>query len=142
MNQSLRFVMALALGFLGTSAFADGFKCEGTDSTLNVKVYNHVQPQLGTRTPAKLIISDLIQGTLAVRSTDQIRKHNLVNTVQYVVNGNQKLGASKAILQVAFKAGREVIAEGEERSGQLILASADGSRTVYELSCERYLKQD
>lgn len=142
MNTSVRFVLALALGFLGTAAHADGFKCEGNDSTLNVKIFNHVRPELGTRTPAKLIVSDLRQGTLVTRSTDQIRKHNRVSTVQYVVDGNEQIGAETVILQVAFKAGREVIAAGEERDGQLILVDAEGDRTVYELTCKRYLKQD
>ena len=133
--------MALALGFAGTSAFADGFRCEGDSSTLRVKLYNQVQPEKGTRNPATMVISDAHQGTLLVASGDEIRKHNRQNTVQYVVEGNKKLGAETAILQVAFKQGRETIAEGDEVDGQLILVSEEGDREVFELSCARYKKQ-
>jgi len=141
MNNSVRFFLALALVLVGTAAKADGFKCEGDDSTLNVKVFNHVHAEKGTRTPAKLIISDLNQGTLAVRSGGEIRKSNLTSKVQYVVDGSRKLGAETAILQVQYKQGRETIAAGDVRPGHLILVDAEGDRTVYELSCERYVKQ-
>jgi len=40
------------------SAKADGFKCEGANTGLSVKVFNHVQPADGTRSAAVMILSD------------------------------------------------------------------------------------
>ena len=140
MKTSVRLFTVIAISVLGTSAYADGFKCEATDSTYAVKLFNHVNPELGTRNPAALIVSD-DSGTLLVRKGESISKTNRKNTVRYTVEGSRKLGADTAILQVRFKQGREVIEEGDARPGQLILI-ADGEKEVHELSCERYLKQD
>ena len=39
-------------------AHADGFVCTADDSGIKIKVYNQVEPNLGTRSPAVMIISD------------------------------------------------------------------------------------
>jgi len=139
MKKSVQLLTALAFGIFGTAAFADGFKCVGEDSDYNVKLFNKVMPEDGTRNPAVLVISDA-HGTLLVRRDSDISKTNRQNTVRYTVDGSRKLGADTAILQVRFKQGREVIEEGDTRPGQLILIT-DGEKEVLELSCERYLKQ-
>lgn len=141
MKTSVQLITAVVISVFGTAAFADGFKCEALESGYNVKLFNHVHPELGTRTPAALIVSDVDAGTLLVRKGDDISKTNRKNTVRYTVEGSRKLGADTAILQVTFKQGKEVIAAGDVRPGQLILI-ADGEKEVHELSCERYLKQD
>lgn len=139
MKRSVQLLTVLAISVFGTGAVADGFKCEGTNSDYNVQLYNKVMPEEGTRTPAVLVVSDAEEGTLLVRRGGAIRKHNRDNTVQYVVEGNRKLGADTAILQIRFKQGREVIEAGETRPAQLILIT-DGEKEVLPLSCERYLK--
>lgn len=137
--KSVQFAMALVLGMFATAAFADGFKCTGEDSSYSAKLYNKIHAEDGTRNPGAMILSSEQEGTLLVRRGTEIRKHNRKNTVQYVVEGNRKLGADTAILQVEFKQGRETIEAGDTVPGQLILV-ADGEREVHGLSCERYLK--
>ncbi len=127
------------IGMLATAAFGSGFKCAGED--YSVKLFNHVNPEDGTRVPAAMIVSSEEEGTLLVRKGAQIRKHNRSNTVQYVADGNRRLGADTAILQIRFKEGRETLEEGETAPGQLILVM-DEDRSVAELSCTRYLKSE
>ncbi|MBI1859391.1 MAG: hypothetical protein HYR96_00540 [Deltaproteobacteria bacterium] len=132
--------IGLAIALSG-SAYASGFKCT-SDEGLNVKLFNHVDPLSGTRTPAVLVISSDAQGTLIVRKDTEITKHNRANTVQYVVDGSEKVGAETAILQIRFKEGREVLEAREVTAAQLILVSEDNDRSVIALECERYLKAE
>lgn len=127
------------LGVVATSAFGSGFKCES--DAYNVKLFNHVNPDSGTRVPAVMVISSPEHGSLLVSEGDAIRKHNRRNTVQYVVEGNSQLGADMAILQIRFKEGRETLEEGETAPGQLILVIGD-DRDVFQLRCEWYLKSE
>ena len=41
-----------------TSAHADGFTCEGQNTGVQIKLYNNTQSDIGTRTPAIMIVSD------------------------------------------------------------------------------------
>ena len=140
MRKNVLSVLALSFIAIGSTAFGSGFDCVGEDG-YNAKLYNHVDPENGTRTPAALIISNVEEGTLLVRKGGSIRKHNRANTVQYVVDGNRKLAADTAILQIRFKEAVEVLEEGETAEGQLILV-ADGERNVLDLTCFRYLKTE
>jgi len=139
MGKSVKRIVAVTALTIGMGAFASGFRCAGEGYT--VKMFNHISPEEGTRTPAALIIASEEEGTLLVRKGSEIRKNNRRNTVQYVVRGNRRLGADRAILQVAFKEGRETLEDGETVDGQLIL-QADEDREVVKLSCERYLKSE
>jgi len=139
MKTSLQFI-GLTLALMTGMASASGFKCEGLDSGFRTKLFNHVQPGLGTRVPAAMIVSHEDEGTLLSAKGADIRKRNRANTVQYVTDGNDRLDADTVILQIRFKEGREVIERGETAPGQLVLVK-DGTREVYDLSCERYLKR-
>ncbi len=135
--------LAFGVALVSSGAFASGFKCESVDASgYSVKLFNHVDPNTGTRTPAAMIVSQEEEGTLLVRKGAAIRKHNRLNTVQYGVDSTKKLGGEQAILQIRFKEGKEVLRAGETAEGQLIVVSEDGDRDVNELSCERYLKND
>ena len=50
--------IVLLATLLSTTAFADGFICESAEQNLKVHVYNQVQPELGTRSAAIMILSD------------------------------------------------------------------------------------
>src|ERR1035437_8361085 len=41
-----------------STAKADGFKCEGVNTGINVQVFNHTNPSEGRRTAAVMIVSD------------------------------------------------------------------------------------
>ncbi len=128
---------------LSNVSFGSGFKCESEDGA-NVKIFNHVDPETGTRTPAAFVLSTAGEGTLLVRKGWEIRKSNRRNTVQYVVDGGQNTSADTVILQIRFKEGREVLEAGETAQGQLIVIGAEepGSKSVTALECARYLKNE
>ena len=129
---------AFSVFALASSAQASGFVCTSGEG-YTAKLYNYTDPNLGTRNPSVFVISHETQGTLLVRKGADIRKHNRSNTVQYVVNGDEQLGADTAILQLDHKYdGREITGTVD---GQLILIQ-DGTRdrVVIDLQCERYLK--
>jgi hypothetical protein len=67
-----------------TSSRADGFKCEGVNTGVMIQVYNHTQPELGTRVPAVMVVSDSM-----VRSPNKtIAIFNSENeTLSYLGNG-------------------------------------------------------
>lgn len=131
------FISLFAVGLVSSGAFASGFACEGEGFT--VRLNNHVFG--ATRTPAALIVSheDVSPRTLISKFGEQINKTNRKNTVQYSVSASS-MDLKKAILQVSFKEGREVLEDGEVTDGQLILVAYDGSKEVVELDCSRRLK--
>jgi hypothetical protein len=131
--------LGLMASLASTQAFASGFLCTSKDG-LRVKLFNHVDPTSGTRTPAAMVISDETSGTLLVRKGEEIRKQNRSKTVRYAVDGNNSLNAVTVVVQIHFKEGREVLAEGESADGELILIAEDAGRNVFDLTCERYLK--
>lgn len=140
MKTSIPLYVVMILITTGQFALASGFRCEGEDSGFRAKLFNHVHPTLGTRVPAALVVSHEDEGTLlSVRGSSKIFKRNLPGSVEYIVEGNERLNAETVILKIQFKEGLEVIAKGERVLGQLILMNPD-SQDIYELSCERYLK--
>lgn len=138
MKQSL-VVLSLFIFFGASSVLASGFRCVGEEG-YRVKVYNHVDPNLGTRTPAHLIISKVGVGTLQHATASQIEKTNHPNYVEYTIAGSPDLGAIEASLEVAFSEGNETIESGKEVDATLILTSVTHVRDYYSLVCTRYLK--
>lgn len=148
------FTFALLLA--ASAAKADGFVCQ-TESGLNVKVFNHVQPTEGTRTAAIMVISDSsvgdgnktiakfnqAQGTLSsegseytadvdLRFKDSRRKgENIAGT---------KLGELQMIqLKVDFSYATPTEA-GDESEAVLILSKRNGEVLSEGAVCTRYLK--
>ncbi len=123
-----------------TLTFASGFVCDSSTG-LRVKLFNHVEPESGTRVPAAFVMSRLGQGTLLRREYDEIRKTTHVNTVRYAVDASPDVNADTAILQIRFLEGVEELGAGESAPGQLIVVR-DGEKTVSNLDCVRYLKHE
>lgn len=145
------------LSIASTQAFADGFSCRFEDEALNIKVYNHTQPEFGTRNAAVMIASDLDvssgNSTIAVfrdttetldsqanifvarvdlRYTEISRKGELI--------AGTKLGYLKnLILDVDFKYGMN-LESGDETTGVLTLVKRNGKVIQTEGTCTRYLK--
>ncbi len=134
MKSVIKLVLASVVG-LSSSVFASGFRCESPDG-YRVKIYNHTHAEAGTRVPAVLVVSHENTGTLLTAKGAEISKRNLSNVVQYSAEGS-RAGLSKVIVQIAFKEGREVLAEGEHAYGTLILAQG-ASRQTSRLTCSRY----
>src|SRR4051812_5891296 len=88
------------LVLVSSNSFASGFVCSGQG--YSVKLYNQVQPNLGTKNPAVLIVSSENAGTLAVLKGDEIVKSNGNTTVSYsgLINGKQNGRFMSVDLQV------------------------------------------
>lgn len=148
-------IAALAL-ISSSTAFADGFVCKNED--LAVKVYNHTQPEVGTRTAALMVISDRsVQAGRKTIARFQDSKGRISNKgARYTADvdlryadsarageniGGTKLGELDTIeLDVEFSYAQPVAA-GELVSGTLTLNKRNGQVIELELECARYLKQ-
>jgi len=152
--KALILTSALAI-VTASSALADGFVCKNED--LAVKVYNNIEPRIGTRAVAVMVISDRtvaygrktiarftdLNGRISqkgasyladvdLRYSDSSRKGELI--------GGTKLGELHTIqLDVDFSYARPVPA-GEFVGGTLTLNKRNGDTITLDLECERYLK--
>jgi len=76
-------LIAVVLGSI-TTAHADGFRCEGANTGITIQVYNHTNPEIGTRVPAVMVVADSM-----VRSPNKtVAVFNWENkTLAYLGNG-------------------------------------------------------
>lgn len=142
---------------LGSIAHADGFLCE-TQSGLNIQVFNHVEPEVGTRVPAIMIVSDSTvqigrqtvakftdaKGTLTkdgyqtyvakvdLRVSESNRKGELL--------AGTKLGNVDEIKLYVDYSFANPVAEGTVLDGQLTLIKRDAGLITEQAVCSRYLK--
>lgn len=149
-------ITTLAIIASATIAKADGFVCQ-SDEGLVVKVYNHTDANMGTRTGAVMILSDAYvsdgrktiatfdaaSGLLSskgsaysalvdLRFTNSSRKGELI--------GGTKLGfISELNLYVNHTYGQEML-NYEETEGVLEIVKRNGEVSVIDLICNRYLK--
>ena len=139
------------------NAHADGFKCQTVDGELAVKIFNSVNPNVGTRVGAVMVLSDPsvnggrktiarftdANGVLSSRSSrydanvdlrfsDSARKgENIMGT---------KLGElDHVIVDIDFSYAAPVGA-GEEVTGTIVLDKRNGEKSEADLICTRYLK--
>ncbi len=149
-------ILALTVILVGTIAHADGFLCMSDDG-LNVKVFNHTSANEGTRSVAKLIVSDENVGygnkTIATFSA----AHSLVASYKqtYVANvdlrfkdssrkgeliGGTKLGElAQIVLSVDFSYANP-LSNDDTVNGTLTLIKRDGEELIEAMNCKRYLK--
>ncbi len=81
----MKTIMFLLATLITTApAFADGFRCEGVNTGIQIKIFNYTDYSMGTRTPAVMVVADP-----TVRSpskTVAIFKHENQN-LSYLGNG-------------------------------------------------------
>ncbi len=155
LNLSL-ITLAATLAITG-SARADGFTCKTVEGDLKIKVYNHTQPEDGTRNVAVMVLSDPAIGlgrkTIArfldinetltslgatyeanvdLRFNDSGRKGELV--------AGTKLGQLKTIVLDLEYSYNQPVRTGAVLPGTLELIKRDGSTISRDLECTRYLK--
>ncbi|GIL17748.1 MAG: hypothetical protein BroJett040_14990 [Oligoflexia bacterium] len=152
----MKSVLTIATLLVGSMAFADGFVCT-SESGLNVKVFHHTQPEMGTRTAAIMVISDSqvgggnktiakftdVKGTLSsshltyvgnvdLRFADSRKKGELI--------GGTKLGQLDTIeLDVNFSY-MNPLENGELTEATLTLNKRNGDQIIEAAQCVRYLK--
>lgn len=126
------------LVLVSSQSFASGFVCTGQG--FNVKMYNQVQPSLGTKNAAVLIVSTEQGGTVAVLRDSEIEKSASANTVSYsgMANGYQHGRFMHVELQVV----KQAVASGPY-AGQhfaLLTVNTDSKNLKAKLACQPYLK--
>ena len=147
----------VALAAFSASAYADGFGCQTTDGSLNVKIYNHVQPTDGTRNGAVMVLSDPsvmggrktiarftdVNGRLDNRSSvytaDVDLRYNDSSRKGELILGT-KLGYVDTITADIDFSYASPVEDGAEMGGKLVIAKRDGSKIRADLACVRYLK--
>jgi hypothetical protein len=150
-------ILTIATLLASTASFADGFRCQALDEPLSVKVFNNTQPELGTRTGAVMIVSDLSvnagRKTIAVfrdgsetlgskgatytskvdlRFNDSGRKGELI--------AGTKLGQIKTIVVDVDHQYNMPTVSGAEHDATMTIVKRNGEEIALDLTCERYLK--
>jgi hypothetical protein len=142
-----------------SSAQAEGFKCEGVNTGVNVNVYNHVEASAGTRKVAIMIVSDSYVNSpnkTIAKFTDDYDN----NTLSYLGNGvyqakvdlryiesrrkgenvgGTKLGQLQYINLHVFKSGSKM-KNGEATDARISYIKRNGEVLEEKAICTRYLK--
>lgn len=156
MGPTMKYAL-LALVLIASSiAKADGFLCE-TQSGLRLKVFNHVEPSLGTRTPAVVVVSDanvkvgrktigvfrdaaaqlLAEDDTYLAKVDLRKKES--NRRGELLAGTKLGNVDQIKLYVDFNYSRPV-PHGTELTGTMTLLKRDAGLIVHQAVCIRYLK--
>lgn len=142
-----------------TAAQADGFICEGQNTGLVFKMYNHTDADVGTRSAAIMIISDpsIAYGNKTiVKFTDAkntLSSKNVVYTGKVdlrVIESSRKgeniagtklgeLASIKASVHFNYSSDTPSM-NGESFSGKASYAKRNGEILEERLSCQRYKK--
>lgn len=139
------------------SVLADGFVCHNDKGDLNVRIYNNVNPEEGTRTASTLVLSnpELQAGnkTIAVfrDSTGLLSSKELVFTADVDLRFKEssrkgeliagtKLGNLDQVKVIVHFSYADPVAEGAFVPASLILTKRDGAKIRQSLDCRRYLK--
>ncbi len=152
-------LLTLAMvGALSTPALADGFICSAIDHDLNVKVYNHTSPKMGTRNAAVMILSNPTVGqgrrTIAifrdVSNTLSNEGSNYLAKVDLRFNDSGRKGEFVAGTRLGEIATIDLSVDhvygdnfekGSLTTALAVISLRNGETIVADLDCERYLAQ-
>ena len=155
MKKVMLFVSAIA-SLASVSAKADGFVCK-TDEGLTIKMYNHVQPEQGTRNASVMILSDdtISAGRKTIARFTDVKGTVSNSGASYEANVDLRLNDSgrkgelvlgtklgeldRVYVDVAFRYGH-LAASGELMSGTITATKRNGEIIEQALECARYLK--
>lgn len=152
---ALVFVTFTALSSL---AKAEGFKCQTLEGDLNIKIFHHNDPSIGTRVASTMIVSDPSikmgsktvalftskKGTLSLQSEGSylanvdLRMTESRRSGEYLVGTRLgQLGTIAVDLDFSYRA---PVADGDIVEGSATFTKRSGEVIERELLCERYLK--
>lgn len=150
-------LMVLVAMLASQTVWADGFICQTEEGDLNVKIFNNVKPEEGTRNVSTMVISDPAvshgrktiarfsaeQGTLTgglpvykakvdLRFADlRAKGENIAGT---------KLGHLAHVIVGLRYDYRQALPSGSEVTGWMTFQKRNGEEMHAQLICERYLK--
>jgi len=148
-------LMILAALFIGFQAQADGFICQTIENDLRIAVYNHTNPNAGTRNAAIMILSapdaDLGARTVAKFSsvegslTNYGAQYTAVNSTVFGQPGSDRPVAGTRLglvddvtLRIQYVYGNHV-EPGSRLEGKLYVNASSGL-IKRDVICARYLK--
>ena len=152
-----KILVQLAVLLTASVSLADGFICESEDAGLRVQVYNQVQPEMGVRNAAVMILSDMtVAGGRKTIARFQTATGTLWNEAAlYTANVDLRFNDSgrKGELVVGTKLGHvdqfelgvdfsyaHPVADGEILNGILTVLKRGGEAIELDMVCARYLK--
>lgn len=149
----MKYALIVLVLIASSIAKADGFLCE-TQSGLRLKVFNHLAPAHGTRTPAVMVVSDSTvqvghktlgvfrhaDAQLLVEEDSYLAKVDLrKNRQQDALVGSKLEGVDQIKLYVDFSYRRPVV-HGSALSGTMTLLKQGAGLIAEQAICTRYLK--
>jgi len=153
-----KLTLLVTMMIASSNVFADGFVCQSVEGDLNVKIYNHTQPEVGTRVAAVMVLSDpLVQGgrktiarfkqtsgTLSSEGAHYLADVDLrftdSNTKGEYIAGTRLGHVDTIALDVDFSYDQPV-AEGTLVKGLLTVTKRNGDIIEKDMECSRYLKR-
>lgn len=153
----MKTMIVSALLMVGSFAHADGFECQVQDYDLNVKIYNHTNPNAGTRSAAVMILSDenvqfgnktiarfdadagtLSSSELVYAATVDLRFSDISRKGELVLG--TKLGELKTIKASVYHNYGSPVRKGQEIAGRIRWTKRNGQMGSAPMVCTRYLK--
>ena len=98
-------LLLMTLLFPLLSARADGFFCEARHTGIRIRVTNHQDPRLGTRSPELMTLSDPLQPSLAVSASFSSANHTLAYQGSGRYAGRVDLRYTRPELRTLYLAG-------------------------------------
>jgi len=122
---------------VSAASFASGFVCTGEG--YNVKLYNEVRPDLGTKNPAVLVVSSA-KGTIAKLQGSEIEKYNSPNAVAY--QGRTNAYDTGRYITVRLEVIKQATGTGDFEGQHFarLRINADNGIWTAKLACAPYLK--
>lgn len=142
---------------LSQNAMADGFVCQTEDGDLNIKIYNNVQPSLGTRTGSTMVVSDPavghgnktiakftdVKGTLSSNGalyTAKVDLRMIESRSKGELIAGTKLGQLAQIVVGLRYSYNQPLDHGDLVTGWVRFQKRNGEESSAQLECARYLK--
>ncbi len=145
--------LSIAIFTASQAAKADGFICADQSGQFGIKLYDNVQPKLGTRSPAILIITDGSKEaggkTLASFTPDQGDLHlaygsyhataNFPSAYNQLLEGVKMSQIKELVFSVKHDFNRPLPAN-QKALAQLQIHDKSQNTTYVNFTCTRYLK--
>ena len=112
------------------TAFADGFRCEGVNTGVQIKIFNYTDYTMGTRTPAVMVVADpTVRSPNKTVATFKHENNNLSYLGNGLFEGQVDLRYSETSHKGENIAGTKL---GQLKSIQVQLFSQFGRKFSYE----------
>lgn len=150
-------ILILMLSTLVSNVFADGFICTEKETNAKIKIFNYTEVSEGTRKAAIMIVSDenIAYGRKTVASFTEAKGKLISENQTYVAKVDlrvkesnragenvfgTKLGLIDTIKIVIDFNYSKPMESGEMTVGILEVLKRDGQSVLFNLDCQRYLK--